>query len=96
MMADADPTNFKRSVYRYGYHVSAAMYVEGVAQNFGTAPDFVWAVCEKGTGKIAFYTPSQELMSEAHAKVGQGMGIYAKCKDKNNWPAYENGVVVIG
>ena len=96
MMADADPTNFKRSVYRFGYHISAAMYVEEVAQHFGTEPDFVWAVCEKGSGKIAFYTPGPELMSEGHTKVGRGMSIYAKCKDKNNWPAYDNGVVVIG
>lgn len=96
MMADADPTNFKRSVYRYGYHISAAMYIEGVAQHYGTVPDFVWAVCEKGSGKIAFYTPSSELLSEGAVKVGTGMAIYAKCKDKNNWPAYDNGIVVIG
>ena len=96
MMADADPTNFKRSVYRYGYHLSAAMYIEGVAQHYGTEPDFVWAVCEKGSGKIAFYTPSAALLSDAHTQVGRGMGIYAKCKDRNNWPSYNNGVVVIG
>ena len=96
MMADADPTNFKRSVYRYGYHVSAAMYIEGVASHFSNSPVFVWAVCEKGSGNIAFYTPSAELLSEGHDKVGHGMAIYAECKRRKAWPGYSNELVEIG
>ena len=96
MMADADPTNFKRSVYRYGYHVSAAMYIEGVASHFNNTPTFVWAVCEKGSGNIAFYTPSAELLSEGHDKVGHGMSIYAECKQRKAWPGYSNELVEIG
>ena len=96
MMADADPTNFKRSVYRYGYHVSAAMYIEGVASHFNNTPTFVWAVCEKGSGNIAFYTPSPELLSEGHDKVGHGMSIYAECKQRKAWPGYSNELVEIG
>lgn len=96
MMADADPTNFKRAIYRYGYHISAAMYIEGVESHFGKKPQFVWAVCEKGTGNVAFYTPSPEMLSDGHSTVGHGLAIYAECKRKKEWPAYEQQVVELG
>ena len=97
MMADADPNNFKRSVYRYGYHISAAMYVEGVAAQYGgAAPDFIWAVCEKGSGDIAFYKASDEMMSEGHDKVGRGFSIFAGCTRTKHWPGYSTSLVEIG
>ena len=96
MMADADPTNFKRAIYRYGYHISAAMYIEGVEAHFSKRPRFVWAVCEKGSGNVAFYTPSPELLSEGHDRVGHGMSVFAECHHKNKWPAYERDVAEIG
>ena len=81
MMADADPTNFKRAIYRYGYHISAAMYVEGVESHFNKKPRFVWAVCE---------------LSEGHDRVGHGLAIYAECKQRKQWPGYEQQVLEIG
>ena len=96
MMADADPTNFKRAIYRYGYHISAAMYVEGVESHFNKKPRFVWAVCEKGTGNVAFYSPSPEMLSEGHDRVGHGLAIYAECKQRKQWPGYEQQVLEIG
>ena len=96
MMSDADPVNFKRAVFRFGYHISAAMYIEGVSAHFGVEPMFVCAVCEKGSDTVAFYTPGPELLATAHTDVGRGMAIFAGCTKANEWPGYSTELVEIG
>jgi hypothetical protein len=38
----------ERSISRYGYHVQAAMYVDGIEQLTGVRPEFIWIFVEDG------------------------------------------------
>lgn len=93
---DAGTEAFMRDALKYGYHVQAAMYSEGVKAATGQESAFVFISVEKEPP----YAVNILQCDEAFLLYGMDeyrylMGIYHACMERNEWPAYcglEGGV----
>lgn len=85
----ADPSEFSRSVVRYGYDLQAAWYRMIWAQATGRKPHFVHVLAEK---KAPFLVSVVELdqdfleVGEIHAR--SALDSYARCMASGDWPGY--------
>lgn len=87
--ANADTDTFMRHAIKYGYHLQAAMYCEGVKANTGVEHGFVFVVIEKDPP----YAINIVQADEAFIRYGHGVfrdliGVYHDCKITNNWYGY--------
>lgn len=87
--ADASNDAFMRDAIRFGYHVQAAMYSDGVEHNIGTKPTFVFIAQEK----TAPYAVNIFQADKAFVQYGvdvyrELMGIYHYCKTNDKWYGY--------
>ena len=87
--ADASNDAFMRDAIKYGYHVQAAMYSDGVERNIGTKPTFVFIAQEKNPP----YAVNIFQVDEAFVQYGTDvyrelMGVYHECKTTGVWWGY--------
>lgn len=86
----ANPKDFERAVFDYGYHQQAAWYLDGVEAVTGTKPErFAFVVQSK---KAPFLVTTCWLDAEA-IEWGRKMnrlaiGIFARCLRTNSWPGF--------
>jgi len=93
---DARPAAVARSISNYGYDVSAAMYMDGVAGCGKPADQFVWVFVETTAPfAVRCYLASDALLSRAREKYHGGLEQFSACRDAENWPAYPGGLVEI-
>lgn len=86
---DASNDAFMRDAIRFGYHVQAAMYSDGVEHNIGTKPTFVFIAQEK----TAPYALNIFQADEAFVQYGEDlfrelMGVYHYCRTTGNFYGY--------
>jgi len=90
---DASPEGFRRAIQEFGYHISAAHYLEGDYILHGRKPRQFIFICQENTPPYlcAFY-----VLGEPTLKYGEYLrrkaldGIY-ECKKHNQWPHYADG-----
>lgn len=87
--ADASNDAFMRDAVKYGYHLQAAMYSDGVEKNIGTKPQFVFIAQEKN----APYAINIFQADEAFVQYGMDifrelMGVYHYCRTTNDYYGY--------
>lgn len=86
---NADPNEFGRTAYNFGYHQQAAHYMEGVAAATGEALPFKFILVEK----TAPYLVSVVELDEDAIELGREMNnravsTFHDCRAVDHWPGY--------
>ena len=86
---NADPNEFGKTAHNFGYHQSAAHYIDGVKELTGEELPFGFILVEKAPPYLVSVV---ELDWEA-IELGRGLNdrakrIYRECSDTGNWPGY--------
>lgn len=93
---DASPAGFRRSVFKYRYHVQAALYTDGLAANGLPGYGFVFIAVEKTAPHlVACYTLSEELIELGRQEYRADLQTLSWCRTLNQWPGYDNGIITI-
>lgn len=93
---NASPSAFKRTITNFGYHLSAAMYLDGFEAHFGTCPAYIWLVVEREAPyAVASYTPSDEMLDRGKADLDTALARLKACRDADSYPAYGSEIMAI-
>lgn len=88
---DSRPEAARRQILRFGYHISAAMYLDGTGAN-----NFLFAFVERDPPHpVGLYNASPEMIAAGHALYREYIQIYARCRATNEWPGYPQEVIDI-
>lgn len=82
---------FNQSIYKYGYHLQAAMYSEGVmrAMELDYRPEFWFVVQEKTAPYAVNVVTIPETVMQAGIDVyREYLGIYHQCRETDYWYGY--------
>jgi hypothetical protein len=87
----ADPNEFGKTAHEFGYHQSAAHYIDGVKAATGEELSFHFVLVEK---TAPYLVSVVELDIEA-VNIGRQLNdrakrIYRECVENNTWPGYPN------
>jgi hypothetical protein len=86
-----DSQGFASAVFRYNYHVQAAMYCQ-----LAEVEKFVFIAVEKVPPfAVAVYELSPTAMQIGLRALNSALELVAKCTEQNNWPAYSENAEVI-
>lgn len=85
----ADPNEFGKTAANFGYHQSAAHYIDGVEAATGETLPFYFVLAEK---TAPYFVSVVELDDEA-LNIGRALNdrakrIYRECTETGNWPGY--------
>ena len=81
---------FSRACAKYGYHLSAAMYVEGIEQVSGVRPDWSFIALEKGPPYCAAaYKASEGFLARGRNDLRQALRALAHCRESGRYPGYQ-------
>lgn len=86
---DANPNEFGKTAHEYGYHQSAAHYIDGVKSATGEELPFHFVLVEK----TAPYLVSVVELDVEAINIGRQLNdrakrIYRECVESNTWPGY--------
>lgn len=76
---------FKQTVIDYGYHLSAALYIDIADQVYGGPHTFYWEVLSKADGQCHVYKASLDTLSAGRNLVNQSLIMYKKCAKTGIW-----------
>jgi len=87
----ADPNEFGKTAHEFGYHQSAAHYIDGVKAATGEELPFHFVLVEK----TAPYLVSVVELDWEAIDIGRQLNdrakrIYRECVESGNWPGYPN------
>lgn len=90
--ASAHPEDFCRDVGKYGYHIQAALAMEGIEVLTGKTPkSFIYVVQEKSAPYVVqVYDLDADDLELGRAMVLRGKRIFAECLKSGNWPGYSD------
>jgi hypothetical protein len=88
---DASPDGFRRAIHKWGYHISAAHYLSGLAQLGEPCDVYALAAVEKsGPFAVGIYAVDDPTVEQGARERERLMSVYAECVRSGNWPAYSN------
>lgn len=92
---DANPSEFGKIAAKFGYHQSAAHYIDGVKAATGEELPFKFVLVEK---TAPYFVSVVELDIEA-INIGRALNdrakrIYRECVESNTWPGYPNADLI--
>ena len=87
---DARPEAVARDIHKYGYHISAAHYLDGLqALDLSGGQSFAWVFVEKKAPyAIGLYFASADMIDRGRELHRQYLTDFARCKLSGIWPAY--------
>jgi hypothetical protein len=86
---DADPRQFGSTAYKFGYHQSAAHYIDGVKTVTGEELPFHFVLVEKTAPYLVSVVElDEEAITAGRALNDRAKRIYAECTASGNWPGY--------
>lgn len=93
---DASPFRFPRTVYDYGYHIQAAMYLRG-AKRLGLDVDSfgIVAVEKEPPCAVACYQLNAACIADGERELVPLLERWHECVTSGLWPSYAEDVVVI-
>jgi hypothetical protein len=92
--ATARPEDYEKAIYNFHYHLSAAMYLEGVVENNDPHEAFVHIVVEKKAPFITeVYNLDQKAMETGMEQFRVGLELYKECTKTGVWPGYTDGTI---
>jgi exodeoxyribonuclease VIII len=89
---EASRDKFSRTIHSYGYHVSAAIYMDAWQWQFGETLDVMrWIAVEEQSPHTAMrYMPDADSLMIGRALYREALQIYANCLDRDEWPSYDD------
>jgi hypothetical protein len=94
---DASKEAFERSIWNYGYYISAAFYLDGIKAVMGIDMPFVFIAWEKfAPNAVAFYAADEDMIAIGRREYRRLLNIYAECQRKGQWPGYPEAIQPIG
>lgn len=86
---NADPREFGKTAYNFGYHQSAAHYIDGVKEATGEELPFTFVLVEKTAPYLVSVVELDwEAIELGRALNDRAKRIYRECKEADNWPGY--------
>jgi len=86
---NADPREFGKTVHNFGYHQSAAHYIDGVKAATGEELPFTFVLVEKTAPYLVSVVELDwEAIDLGRALNDRAKRIYRECVTTNNWPGY--------
>lgn len=87
--ADADPNEFGKVAYNFGYFMSAPHYVDGIKKATGEEVKFAFVNVEKSPPYLVSVTELTESdMNRGRFQLDRAKRIYRECMASGNWPGY--------
>lgn len=89
---------FSKDIFEYGYHVSAAMYLDGIKHETGEDMEdrFLWVAQEKEPPyAVNTFVPTPESIAEGRRVYKAAALQLAECLATNVWPGYPEEVEMI-
>lgn len=86
---NADPREFGKTAHNFGYHQSAAHYIDGVKEATGEELPFHFVLVEKTTPYLVSVVELDwEAIELGRALNDRAKRIYRECTDSGTWPGY--------
>jgi hypothetical protein len=86
---NADPREFGKTAYNFGYHQSNAHYIDGVKAATGETLPFTFVLVEKTAPYlVSVVTLDWEAIELGRALNDRAKRIYKECTETGNWPGY--------
>lgn len=90
---DANPNEFGKTAHEYGYHQSAAHYIDGVKAATGEELPFHFVLVEKTAPYLVSVVELDvEAVSLGRMLNDRAKRIYRECVESGNWPGYPGAV----
>ena len=91
--ASAQTDKFVHEIFKYGYHLQAAMYTEGVmiCRKLDYRPDFIFVVQEKQAPysvNVIYVASDSGVMMHGIDTFREFIGTLHRCKELDQWPGY--------
>lgn len=95
--ASAHPDKFAKSVNDFGYHQSAALYLDGIRELFGERPKgFMFVAQEKAEPFITeIFQLDEEAIGWGRALNRRALRTLANCLETDRWPTYGTDVNLV-
>lgn len=92
---DASPVGFARSIAKFGYHIQAAFYIDGLmAVHKQPTPSFKFIAVEKNPPHlVAVYELSERAIQQGRAEYMAALESYRQCVKTGVWPGYDGGEI---
>lgn len=88
---DANPNEFGKTAFNYGYFMSAAHYIDGVKAATGEDVKFVFVNVEKTAPYLVSVTELSDAdLNRGRSRLDRAKRIYRECEASGNWPGYPN------
>ena len=86
---NANPNEFGKTAYNFGYHQSAAHYIDGVKAATGEELPFLFVLVEKTAPYLASVVELDwEAIDYGRQLNDRAKRIFRECVTSNNWPGY--------
>lgn len=90
---DASRRAFVRSIFKFGYHIQSAHYLDGCATLGFAFPGFVNIAFEtQRPYGVACYWQEQSMLDVGMGLALKGRQLYVDCKKSENYPCYSDRV----
>ena len=86
---NAAQSAFIRKVVDFDYHLSLAMYIEGVRQVLQRDVQPLFFVIEDASFEICLYKPDAEMLRVGVQRFRRATEMFAQCVETNHWPGYQ-------
>lgn len=96
---DASRRTFESTIYRYGYHRQAAMYLDGaqVVAPREVERKWLWIAAEtEPPYPVAVYEIEEAALSLGRDDYRRHLRVYAECQRTGDWPGYGDGIDYAG
>ncbi len=96
---DASQEGFERAVYNFGYHISAAMYLEGWEKATGEdlSGYFLFVAQEhQRPYALAPYPIDDDALAIGKVRFHEALRVYAACLESDEWPGYPANFQPVG
>lgn len=91
----ADPNEFGKTAHEFGYHQSAAHYIDGVKAATGEELPFHFVLVEKTAPYLVSVVELDiEAINIGRALNDRAKRIYRECVESNTWPGYPNADLI--
>lgn len=91
----AKEDDFRKAIAMYGYHLSAAHYLDGF-NTVTPVTNFAWVALEKSPPYcMGFYAAAEEDLATGRAECLKAYKLYAECQESGVWPGYAEKFISI-
>jgi hypothetical protein len=92
---DANPNTFGKTAHEYGYHQSAAHYIDGVKAATGEDLPFHFVLVEKTEPYLVSVVELDiEAINLGRMLNDRAKTVYRECVESGNWPGYPSGELI--